>query len=457
MFRHFVTFVLYILTFIFILTVLFPFFPWYSYPNYSFYMMIKHQAAYVSPFYSSFSPAGTYSIITARDIAGILSLITSLILLHALGKRNRAFRTADRFVLSSMRYEFGVTIFMLLLIAALFYYTVPLSMIMNGNYNEAYLIGFMIFFMLWGAAQSPSYRLANYAAGGSNTPLKPSSDPGTQIAQGSSAPLAEPRTDQVPGNEDRDSVGILGPVASGKSTMLAYFIHFLKDTTRDLNVNYEVLAGQEFYRNFLDDLLRNRRFPSATGVESPNRMLIRFHTQKGIRKKSTYLEMNDVAGELFSRASANPQRRREAFQYLSSCSAYLFIIDCSIYKEWTIEDVRFASILDDLYRAVGEKKGIRSPIAFIFTKSDLLPDAVQDISPGELLSSLRNTMSYVESHFKDYSAFKTYIQTERNGSGDLVPKLDTLPGARVDIIYDPQTNYGFQQITEWICKNGGLI
>ncbi|MEM0156223.1 MAG: GTPase domain-containing protein [Thermoplasmataceae archaeon] len=457
MFRHFVTFVLYVLAFVFMLTILFPFFPWYSIPNYPLVMIHLHSVAYISPFYSSYSPAGSYSIITARDIAGILSFITALLLFHALGKRNRAFRTGDKFVLSSMRYEFGVTIFMLLLITVLFYSTIPAAVIQNGNYNEAVLIGFMIFFMLWGAAQSPSYRLINYAAGVSNTPLKPSPNPGNQNAQTAGAPMASVSDYKITGNEDRESVGILGPVASGKSTMLAYFIHFLKDTTKDLNVNYEVLAGQEFYREFLDDLLKNRRFPSATGVESPNRMLIRFFTQKGVRKKSTYLEMNDVAGELFSRASSNPQRRREAFHYLSSCSAYLFIIDCSIYKEWTIEDVRFASILDDLYRAVGEKKIIKSPIAFIFTKSDLLPDAVQDRSPGELLSSLRNTMSYVESHFKDYSAFKTYIQTERNGSGDLVPKLDTLPGARVDIIYDPQTNYGFQQITEWICRNGDLI
>lgn len=456
MFRHFVSFVLYVLTIAFLVTILFPV-PWFSY---SIGMMGLHQTATISPFYfneTNLYFSNSYAALTVRDIVGILSLIIIWILFYSLGRRNKAFRTGDRFVLSSMRYGFGVSIFLLVFIAILFYATIPRFMDPYGHYNEAILFGFLIFFLFVGSMQSPSVSAASYVKRLSNTPLRSTPTPGAPSTQQTIGPQAEIRHNPSPQNDDRDSIGVLGPVASGKSTMLAYFIHFLKDTTRSLNVNYEVVQGQEFYRNFLDDLLRNQRFPGATGVESPNRMLIKFYTQAGLRKKSVYLEVNDVAGELFSKTSSSPQRRREAFAYLSSCFANLFIIDCGSYKDWTIEDLRFASILDDLYRAVGDRKGVKSPIAFIFTKSDLLPEAVHDKSPMELLSSLRNTISFVESHFKDYSAFKTYIQTERNASGELVPKVDTLAGARVDILYNPQMNYGFQQITDWICKNGDLI
>lgn len=305
-------------------------------------------------------------------------------------------------------------------------------------------------------------------AGPSGPPVQPAAQPAAQPNAPPAAPVPSPPPAAAPrpkepvqpvsyGKKGGNSIGLLGSVATGKSTMLAYFIHFLKNTTAPLNVQYEVEAGQVFFQQFLDDILKNRRFPSATGIESPNQMLIKFYSAGRLREKEVYLEVNDVAGELFSRTSSNVQRRRNAFMYLSGCFAYMFVIDCSTYKDWTSEDLRFASILGDLYKSKGEKKNLRTPIVFLFTKSDMLPDAVFDYSPTDLLESLPNTMTYVRSHFEDYSAFKLYIKTERNAEGEIVPVIDVLAGGRVDILYDPLKNAGFQQLTEWICTKGGLV
>ncbi|MHB8361331.1 MAG: hypothetical protein ACYDDC_05965, partial [Thermoplasmataceae archaeon] len=122
---------------------------------------------------------------------------------------------------------------------------------------------------------------------------------------------------------------------------------------------------------------------------------------------------------------------------------------------WTTDDLTFTRILDSILSARPMKK-LKIPIAFVFMKSDTLPEAVFNFSASQLLESLSQTSNFVHTHFSEPASFKIFIKTERNAEGDIVPKIDITAGGRKNILYDPTVNRGFQELAQWICSVGGL-
>lgn len=163
MFRQIISLIIFVITVVFLATVLLPV-PWFYFSG-----LVEgyRVSVIVSPFYYSVNGGLSMPVdsltATVRNLTGILSLVTIGIIAYAFERRRKAFRTGDRIALSSMRFGFGISIFLLILIALLFYDTLPATIDNSGNYREIVLIGFFIIFMLVGASQSLPYPLPGSA------------------------------------------------------------------------------------------------------------------------------------------------------------------------------------------------------------------------------------------------------------------------------------------------------
>lgn len=270
-------------------------------------------------------------------------------------------------------------------------------------------------------------------------------------------PQARSAVDRV---NPENVIGLVGPPTSGKTTFLSFFVKFLSNVTDMLGVEATIEQGHEIVLNHFDQILTNGKFPSLTGESYVGQVEIAFSpTKKSSRK--IHMRVTDIGGEMFNKlTSSNADVRKmltgTPYEYLLLSRGYIFIIDCSTYKTWTSDDLMYARILKSLFSARTRKKS-KVPIAFVFTKSDLLPDAVFKDSAAQLLESLNETNAYVRTHFSSPVAFKTFIKTETNDDGEVVPKIDIIAGGRKDIIYDPSVNAGFMELAQWVCRIGGLI
>ncbi len=259
--------------------------------------------------------------------------------------------------------------------------------------------------------------------------------------------------------DPRELIAMVGPPASGKTTFLAYFFHFLPDIESKTNLSIEVNPGIELMEEYLRRIISEHKFPELTAMDKIGEVVFNFSRKKRFGVNSTYLRVNDIAGERFNTLQGGKERVRQQlmntrFEYLLRSRGYLIMIDCSTYRDWATKDLEYMRILHSIMTARVERSTPR--IAFVFTKTDTLPSAVIEYSPLQLLEILKNTNAYVRKYIKNPSAFKIYIKTERDTDGTIVPKLDVDVGGRLDIKFDPQFNDGFLYIAQWIAEVGGI-
>jgi hypothetical protein len=259
--------------------------------------------------------------------------------------------------------------------------------------------------------------------------------------------------------DPRELIAMVGPPASGKTTFLAYFFHFLPDIETKTNLTIEVNPGIELMEEYLRRIISEHKFPELTAMDKIGEVVFNFTRKKRFGANSTYLRVNDIAGERFNtlqggKENVRSQLMNTRFEYLLRSRAYLIMIDCSTYREWATKDLEYMRILHSIITARIERNTPR--IAFIFTKTDTLPSAVINYSPIQLLEILKNTNAYVKKYIKNPSAFKIYIKTERDNDGTIVPKLDVDVGGRLDIKFDPEFNEGFLYVAQWIAEVGGI-
>lgn len=256
-------------------------------------------------------------------------------------------------------------------------------------------------------------------------------------------------------------IGLVGPPTSGKTTFFSFFVKFLPDMTSRIGVSASIEEGHEILQAHFDEILTEGKFPTVTAESYVGQVEISFSSKKKMGSKKVVLRMNDIGGETFNKLKGGANNVRKMmvgtpYEYLLHSKGYIFMIDCSSYQNWTSDDLNYARILSSLMAARPRKKS-SIPIAFVFTKSDLLPDAVFNYSASELFNSLRETSSYVNAHFSSPVAFKIFIRTERNEQGEIVPKIDVTQGGRKEILYDQTVNSGFLELANWVCEIGGLL
>ena len=259
--------------------------------------------------------------------------------------------------------------------------------------------------------------------------------------------------------DPRELIAMVGPPASGKTTTLAYFFHFMSDIESKTNLSMEVNPGIELMEEYLRRIISEHKFPELTAMDKVGEVVFNFSRKKRFGVNKTYLRVNDIAGERFNALQGGKEKVRSAlmntrFEYLLRSRGYLIMIDCSTFRDWATKDLEYMRILNSIIRSRIEKSTPK--IAFVFTKTDTLPSAVINYKPIQLLEILKNTNAYVKKYVKNPVAFKIYIKTERDNDGTIVPKLDVDVGGRLDIKFDPEFNEGFLYMAQWIAEVGGI-
>lgn len=260
--------------------------------------------------------------------------------------------------------------------------------------------------------------------------------------------------------EQRNTIAIIGPPGAGKTTFLAYFFHFLRDIERTLNVEADVTSGIELMDEYISRIFTDYKFPQLTAKDRVGEVIFKFTRKKRFGQKDVILRINDIAGETFSSLQGgNDQVRRliygTRFEYLLRARAYIVMIDCSTFLEWSTKDLQYRRMLETILGARLDRK-IRPKVLFLFTKTDTLPEEAFALPALELLKLLRNTYVYVTKNVSDPNAFKLYIKTERKSSGEIIPKLDAGVGGMKEIRFDPESNSGFMYTANWICEVGDI-
>ena len=259
--------------------------------------------------------------------------------------------------------------------------------------------------------------------------------------------------------DPRELIAMVGPPASGKTTTLSYFFHFMSDIESKTNLSMEVNPGIELMEEYLRRIISEHKFPELTAMDKVGEVVFNFSRKKRFGINKTYLRVNDIAGERFNALQGGKEKVRSVlmntrFEYILRARGYLIMIDCSTFRDWATKDLEYMRILNSVIMSRIEKSTPR--IAFVFTKTDTLPSAVINYSPIQLLEILKNTNAFVRKYVKNPAAFKIYIKTERDNDGTIVPKLDVDVGGRLDIKFDPEFNEGFLYMAQWIAEVGGI-
>ena len=286
-------------------------------------------------------------------------------------------------------------------------------------------------------------------------------------AQKGQAPLktATPQTvssgspERIRISDYENTIVMSGPPSSGKTTFLSYLFKFMPDIEKITGIESSVDPGMELLEEYISKILLEHRFPDLTQKDTVGEVVFHFVKNGFIGKKGTHFRINDIAGEHFDDFKGTPKEirarfRGTRFEYMLLARAYVIMVDCSEYSNWGNLDVTYSRVLQALFGSRYGKKNVE--IAFIFSKADMLPDAVADKSAAQLLEYMRDTAKKAAKLSRNLTAFKICVKTERSPDGDIVPKLDILEGGRKDIVFDPTFNKDFTSLVQWIAEVSGL-
>jgi GTPase SAR1 family protein len=263
----------------------------------------------------------------------------------------------------------------------------------------------------------------------------------------------------------QDVIGMVGFSQSGKSVFASLFTHFLHQTVKQLGVDGALEEGYETVRENMDWLLKKKQFPPATqpGTVRTIKILL---TKKNFRTdKSILLQVNDMAGEPFSRLAegnvADPVNFLLTYQtatgqgigpygFILYAKAFVITIDCSNYADWSTLQYDYCMLLRVIKE--GRKKDkLNTPIAFVFTKCDLLPANSLGLSGDRLLEELPAVRAYIKQHFepKKIVAIAVKIGVETDERGEPIKREDGghIPKLPLDVPLE-----GFTNFVQWAFK-----
>ena len=109
--------------------------------------------------------------------------------------------------------------------------------------------------------------------------------------------------------------------------------------------------------------------------------------------------------------------------FITVAKMYVVMIDCSEYKKWKQFDLNYAHLLNSLldFQTVvrGNSEKITAPIAIILTKTDCLPEEVNDSAKDLLAKQMPQfdkTLNMLHSGSREY--FELCIDINRTSSNE---------------------------------------
>lgn len=250
---------------------------------------------------------------------------------------------------------------------------------------------------------------------------------------------------------DKDLVAFLGEDFSGKTVVSALLKHALSNyfVPRSRG-KYEaiVTGGSNIINTTLKYILKESRFPPRNWPIEKLTVVIEIHTMKGRGPSIIQLTLRDMSGENYTKFLTkeyeDPEKRVYdiltfnkdddekvgPLAHLVFSKIYVIIIDCSKHDFWLHEQAYAAQMITALRQIKelvkdSENGKIRNPIAVIFTKTDLLGEKEQKMTPEELMKKMPEFISSLHvSHNGSINYFKMFVDAEEESQDDINARIN---------------------------------
>lgn len=248
------------------------------------------------------------------------------------------------------------------------------------------------------------------------------------------------------------TIGMMGFPGSGKTTFISVFHYIVNRDSQIFGVDASLEEGVMSVRRNLSVMLQEHRFPDKTalGALETTKLVMtrkgkvtlggpfnRLPSMGNLLTKKLSLQVNDLSGEfvrnlvesdddpthLLLTAEASPGSVVGKYAFLFFAKAFVVVIDCGTFSNWEIDQLDYTKLLQVMVKAKHSER-LSLPLAFIFTKFDMLPPDKQGMEGADLLRGMSILDNYVKTHFKldRVRAFVANIAVERDQSGQ--PKVD---------------------------------
>ncbi|MGP6219989.1 TRAFAC clade GTPase domain-containing protein [Caldiplasma sukawensis] len=254
--------------------------------------------------------------------------------------------------------------------------------------------------------------------------------------------------------EMENTVALLGPPSSGKTTFLAFLYKFLNEICTANGMEGAVLEGTDILKLYMESLIQKGQFPNLTASDKPKVVDFMFTKKARFSSHSFHLRINDIAGENFNSIIQSNSREEirskligSDFEYILYSRAYVFFFPLKDYSYIVSRDSRMESEIRKILES--RISNIKPSVCIMFTMSDTLPYIIQEKNGDELLKIMSTTSKYLKSKTNKEIGIKPVINTERNEYGQIVPRREFRNGF-YDISFDPEINSDFNKFGYWL-------
>ncbi len=206
-------------------------------------------------------------------------------------------------------------------------------------------------------------------------------------------------------------VGVLGPSGVGKTVYLGMLLDLLSREACGVHGIAKGAFSLALHRNVILSL-ENQRFPEKTPSE-PDRWQWAHAEITSTKKRGLAFDIvtPDVAGEAVAAELAQPQSNRVVRALIDKCAALVVLIDIqqvvSSGQSQELFAMQLVSYLTTL-RPAKKKRKVDVPVAFVFTKTDLCDEPIDD-ADGFAQSNAPGLVRLASASLESYKFFASGV------------------------------------------------
>lgn len=247
----------------------------------------------------------------------------------------------------------------------------------------------------------------------------------------------------IPVFKTSKQIGIIGPPGCGKTVVagLLYDSIVNKFLPNHQNYRLQVQNGLDFLQKTML-ILKKGEFPVKTPADEINKveMVLRQDVATG---GSIEIKLHDVVGDvykdLYIQEVDTKERMYRTFDrgrvkkpfgdmsFLPFCKLYVILVDCEDYQNWpqiSYENVKLVTAIRQWKEGINEAVNgkIKTPIAVMFTKTDLLTENDSKKGGEDMIKKyMREFYEQLKSTTDTrLNFFKTYLEVERDSANNPV-------------------------------------
>lgn len=175
-------------------------------------------------------------------------------------------------------------------------------------------------------------------------------------------------------------IGVLGPSGVGKTVYLGMLLDLLARGADGLHGTARGAFSLGLHRNLILALER-RRFPAKTPVEPDRWQWVHCEVDLGKKSKRFDLVAPDVAGEAVAAELSAPRSNPTVHTIIANCSGMIALVDIlEVIADGQGQELFAMQLISYLasLRPGRRRDKVKTPVAVVFTKSDLCDEPIHD-------------------------------------------------------------------------------